>query len=682
MKEVEHFSFPRKWGTLRPKFIISLVAILAFLGIIIGYVEISQSRKDVMEILRREAETVTDALSVSAENAIQAYSEIEEYIENHLFNTALLVNHLNMESSLSVISFQNLMQESGVAKSFYVTEKGNLRGFAYPDKTVQNFKPGKVARFIEPLFSQSKDRTSGLVEDWEGQVHFAIGLKSTPEAAWVLCASPSTLLDLRRRVGIGRLIQDLGENEEIAYIVLQDEEGIISATKNVSTMPSLGTDSFSQQAVANRQVMSRVTQFNSQEVFETIKPLSIDSKMLGLIRVGLRMDAANQAVTRTTQRAVAVVFGFIVLGVILFNFLVTNQNYGLLTDAYSKIKTYTGNILETMADAVVAINREGRITLFNRAAEKLFARSSGTALGKSCHDIIGMQTSLLDEALTSGQGVQDKEVEYQLNDHKAILAVTTTLLRNNAGEIDSAVAVVKDLTEKKAYEERLRRQEKLTAMGELASGVAHEIRNPLNAISIIAQRFSYEFKPVEREAEYRDLADSVVSEAQRVSVIIDRFLEFARPPKLNLQRLELNEVIKKAVTLVDSQAKEKGVLIRYEAKDTIELSIDGYQIEQVLVNLLQNSLHAISSSGKINARFYQVDHEAVVEVSDTGVGIPTENLGKIFDLYFTTKEEGTGMGLSLSQRIVSEHGGRIDVSSEIGRGTTFKIFLPIRKEKV
>ena len=682
MNETEQFTLPKRLGTIRPKFIVSLVAILAFLGILAGYFEINQSRKNVMTLLQNEAETVTAALSISADNAVESYREFEKYIEIHLFTTALLLNHLEREKALSKSRFEKLMQDSGAAKSFYVTDRGVLQKFIYPQNAVHNFETEKVANFVESLFSQDLNRTSGYVEDWEGKVHFAVALRSTVQTAWVLCANPAVLLDLRKRVGIGQLIQDIGGHEEIAYIVLQDEKGIISATKNVTRMPTLKTDSFLQQAIAGDSLLTRVTKFDDQEVFEAVKPLMVDEELLGLIRVGLRMHAANKAVTQTIQRAIAVIFGFIVIGVILFNFWVSNQNYALLNDAYTKIKTYTGNILENMADAVVAVNREGRITLFNRAADILFNCPSEETLGKSCHDIIGQQTSLLDEALSTGQVVRDQEVIYRLNERQVVLSVTTILLYNDTGEVESAVAVIKDLTEKKSYEERLRRHEKLTAMGELASGVAHEIRNPLNAISITAQRFAYEFQSTERLEEYRNLANSVVTATRQVSAIIERFLAFARPPKLELRMHKLTDIAEAAITLVESQAKEQGVTIHYDVVNDTELLIDAQQMEQVYINLLQNAIHATPAKGKITIHLYRRDRFAIVEIADTGTGMTPAHLDRIFDLYFTTKENGTGMGLSISHRIVSEHDGRIDVMSQVGHGTNFKIFLPIKERTV
>ncbi|MFQ5771290.1 MAG: PAS domain-containing protein, partial [bacterium] len=539
MQQSEEFSLPKKWGTLRPKFIISLVAILAFIGVVIGFFEISQSQRGIMQLLREEAQTVTEALMISAENAVQSYGEVEALVESQLLHSAQVLMQLQNDKVLSKKRFEKIMLESGVAKAFYVNSKGYLSGFEFPADAVEHFDRQKVVQFITPLFSKKLERLSGFVEDTAGKSHYAVALMRTPETFWVLCADQNVLLEFRRRVGIGRLIQDIGQNEEIAYIVLQDEEGIISATKNISSIVRLSRDPFLVQALSKNELISRVTQFEGQDVFEVVKPFAVQGNVFGLIRVGIKMDAAHQAVTRTVQRAAAVALGFIIIGVILFNFLVTHQNYALLTDAYAKIKTYTGNILQNMADAVVAVNQDGRITLFNRAAEKLFRKSAEKAVGRSCRDIIDNQTSLLDQTLLTGKGLRDEEVDYQINGHKTILNVTTTLLKNADGQIDSAVAVLKDLTEKKAWEERLQRQEKLTAMGELASGVAHEIRNPLNAISIIAQRLSWEFAPKDNADEYRELAQSMVSETRRVSQIIARFLEFARPPKLILQKHDI-----------------------------------------------------------------------------------------------------------------------------------------------
>jgi signal transduction histidine kinase len=242
--------------------------------------------------------------------------------------------------------------------------------------------------------------------------------------------------------------------------------------------------------------------------------------------------------------------------------------------------------------------------------------------------------------------------------------------------------VLKDLTDKKLYEMRLQQKEKLTAMGELASGVAHEIRNPLNAISIIAQRFAHDFKTTSNQIEFKELATTVITATRQVSHIIQRFLDFARPAEINLKICQLNKIVNKAVMLIESQAFEKDISLNYKSEEIIDLILDEDQIQQVLVNILQNAIQATLAGGWIDINLSRHDGEAIVKISDNGSGISEENFKKIFDLYFTTKDNGSGMGLSISHRIISQHDGRIEVDSQVDGGTTFNVILPINKSRV
>jgi len=675
----EQFAIPKKWGSLRPRFILSLVGILTFIALIIGYIEISQGHKEVLGLMQNEAETLAEVLSISAENAVLAYAEVEKYLEKNLYNLALLLDHLQDDKVLSKSSFQILMRKKDAARAFYVNKRGEIQDFVYPDSARDTFQPDNVTQFISPLFTEGLSRRSGYIEDCNGQPHFAIAFKRDEASAWIICSNPAELTEMRKRIGVGSLIQDIGENDEIVFIVIQDKRGILSATKNIEDITSLNYDPFLLEAFSNELTESRISTYGGIEIFEVVKPLYRSDQMIGLIRIAMSMNTASQAMTRTSHRALAVFFGFIVIAVILFNFFVSNQNYSLLTDAFSKFRTYTGNILENMADAVVVIDTAGRITLLNHAAEKLFNLSAKKAIGSHCYDIIGEQTSLLNETLISGEEIRDIEVQYVLDSKKVVLSATTRLIRNKDGEIDSVVAVLKDLTEKKMYENRLQQNEKLTAMGELASGVAHEIRNPLNAISIIAQRFLHEFKAISNQVEFKELATSVITATRQVSQIIQRFLEFARPDSINLKICKLNDIVNMAVMLIESQAIEKNISLDYNSDEIIDLNVDDDQVQQVLVNIIQNAIQATPAAGRIEIYLSRHDGEAVVKISDSGSGISEEHLKKIFDLYYTTKTNGSGMGLSISHRIVSQHDGRIEVESKVGRGTIFSVILPINK---
>ena len=215
-------------------------------------------------------------------------------------------------------------------------------------------------------------------------------------------------------------------------------------------------------------------------------------------------------------------------------------------------------------------------------------------------------------------------------------------------------------------------------MGQLASGVAHEIRNPLNAIGMISQRLGKEFQPKSDEKEFHELTRTVVTEVRRINAIIQQFLKFARPPELDLKRTNLESLIKSVVKLTSAQAQEKGIEISLNLNPIPDLLIDSNQMKQALLNIIQNSIEAIKEKGAINIQSKLIDdREAIIAISDSGIGMSQETLSKIFNLYFTTKSSGTGLGLSLVHQIISQHDGRIEVESEVGKGTRFLIYLPI-----
>jgi signal transduction histidine kinase len=232
------------------------------------------------------------------------------------------------------------------------------------------------------------------------------------------------------------------------------------------------------------------------------------------------------------------------------------------------------------------------------------------------------------------------------------------------------------VTEAKMMEENIKRTEQLTAMGKLASAVAHEVRNPLNAISMIAQRLAREFAPQEEEEQYQELTSMIKSESARLNGIIEQFLDFARPPKLNRQQVDIEQLLDETASLVEAQLSERGIEIHREYSGLGEWIVDREQIKQVLLNILLNGIEAMPDGGVLSVKSGVDDKMLHIEISDTGEGIPEEELTRIFDLYFTTKETGTGLGLSIAQRIITEHGGWLDVDSKPDSGTTFRIHLP------
>ena len=239
------------------------------------------------------------------------------------------------------------------------------------------------------------------------------------------------------------------------------------------------------------------------------------------------------------------------------------------------------------------------------------------------------------------------------------------------------------LSEKHARaEDALRRRDRLAAMGELASTVAHEVRNPLNAIGMTAQRLRREFLDGGQaasgpdETELRELLDVLGGETQRINRIVQQFLDYARPPRLSLRQASLRDMLEAAAEALRAKAATRGITIDSDVAGAGDALFDPDQLKQAVDNLLRNAIDASPDGGRVRLGARRDGPDHVIEVADQGPGIPADLVPKIFDLYFTTKADGTGVGLAVTHQIVEAHQGRIDVESSPGAGTRMSVRIP------
>jgi signal transduction histidine kinase len=243
------------------------------------------------------------------------------------------------------------------------------------------------------------------------------------------------------------------------------------------------------------------------------------------------------------------------------------------------------------------------------------------------------------------------------------------------------------LSEKHARAEAaLRRRDRLAAMGELASTVAHEVRNPLNAVGMTAQRLKREFLGVVPaqgggRTELEDLLSVMTSETQRIDRIVQQFLEYARPKRLTPEPVDLDSLVEDIAGRARSRAESRGVRLEVKGGGAGTANVDPAQLRQALDNLVRNAVEATPEGGGVSIAALREGRGHAIEVRDTGRGIDPDHLPRIFDLYFTTKTDGTGVGLAVTQQIVTAHGGTIEVDSRPGAGTTMTVRLPAPGER-
>jgi signal transduction histidine kinase len=297
-------------------------------------------------------------------------------------------------------------------------------------------------------------------------------------------------------------------------------------------------------------------------------------------------------------------------------------------------------------------------------------------------DVSGRPVSLL------RVGMDLSEVQRRQNEIERSLAVHSFLLLAAIGAGAALLLASRRLATTQAAWEQARsevsaleaeqaRRERSFALGELASGVAHEIRNPLNAIGVVAQRLGREFTPTEGQDEYRQLTTTVRGEVNRINRIIEQFLHYARPAAPSPRAVDLAALVRDMAALVRGRFDVKGVALEVQAPERLEADIDPDLLRQALHNLLDNALAACPPGAATTIELRAERGLALLTVRDTGPGIAPADLPRIFNLYHTTKPEGTGVGLAIVDQVAAQHGGRARVASEPGHGAAFTLELPL-----
>jgi signal transduction histidine kinase len=345
-----------------------------------------------------------------------------------------------------------------------------------------------------------------------------------------------------------------------------------------------------------------------------------------------------------------------------------------------------------LRNGVVAITRDGRVAVMNDVAYRVLGlQARPTDIGRPFAEVLKDAPDVL-RIMAGAFEVSHlpNRAEMRLKKTGKVIGYTLSLVKDPRGRAVGATLFFKDLTRVEQLEERERLRDRLAALGEMAAAIAHEVKNPLAGIEVMAGILK---RQLPESPDAQNILADIIKEAKMANVIVQEVLAFVRPIRLELENVSLADVISDAMAMADSHERRGGATVTVDVPESLRpIQGDPHQLRQIFTNLLTNAFEAMNGAGdvRITATAVEGDEETVpgsdhatgptivVTVADNGPGVPPEVMDRIFSPFFTTKPQGSGLGLAIVRKIVDAHDGRIDVSERAGGGTVFRVTLPVR----
>lgn len=496
------------------------------------------------------------------------------------------------------------------------------------------------------------------------------------------------------------LIREAGKDEEIAYIYICNAQGMIIHASNPSRKNNpcqrvlKKADSASGDAVAVK-IDETVGIYELSKRFQSnasFRGMRHRHGMMGMSRfyedawiiLGIKMAAYQKAWKADFRHALFMTAILVVLGSGAIFFLFFIQNYYIVAKALRQTRDYTRQVVASMPNGLVSIDARGKLISYNLQALDLLKIDENEAHGLHLQQLLDFEETGIQAILANQPSHPDREIQYHPKKSDPIpLSISVSPIQDGDGECTGAVIVLRDLSEIKALEQKVRRSEKLAAIGRLAAGVAHEIRNPLSSIRGFAQFLAHVLQEKPKEREY---AQIMVKEIDRINLVVTDLLILARPFEPNFATSDVSDLLRHTVRLLEPDAHSKGVTIQVNSAQSVgEVMLDANKLTQALLNLLLNAVQAVQANGKIEAGAATDQSNLYMWVEDNGPGISAEHQKNIFDPFFSTREKGSGLGLAILNKIVEGHSGEVRVQSPPpGResGCRFTIRIPIQETDI
>jgi nitrogen-specific signal transduction histidine kinase len=657
-----------------PKSLILIFAATAIIVISSFLIEFHQSKKEMLELMTQQSHTLLETILVSSTNVLLSFERSNNSLKERLLNNAAMIKILLEKGDVS----NRLLSEIAINNSLYrinIFDSKSNKLFSSHKQIHEHTSPDEMPEYLKPIFDGVEDTLIiGMKPARFGMKdRFVVALATNNNGAIVLNVIADDIYNYRENTGFGFLLKSVTENQNLVYAVLQDEDGILAGSGYFSFIEPLTDSDFLLKSLDEDEFKWRVADYDSVQVFEAVYPFVYQETIIGLFRLGISLDPLN-SINERIQRRIIFIGGFLlVFGFITISLVFAKQNFRLLTNRFQIIEAYSNSIIDNVSEAIIVIDSKNRIVRTNSTAKNIFnlpdtsepnQTFSSIFIDKTCSDILSKKEKLF-------------EIKCSINGEEKTMLVSKSEFMTEQSELNS-IYLFKDLTELVTLQKQIERNERIIATGELASSVAHEIRNPLNSIGTIIQQLKLDFTPTADNDNYQNLTSIVYKEVKRINETIENFLIYARPLPIKKELFVLPDFLNQLINQYRQLLATKNIDLTIENKFEGSVNWDKMQMKQVFINLIENSFYALAPNGKINiiSNLTDANHVRII-FKDNGQGISEDNIGKIFNLYFTTKSKGNGIGLSIVHKIISEHGGTISVTSIPNKETNFILTLPI-----
>lgn len=513
----------------------------------------------------------------------------------------------------------------------------------------------------------------------------------------------------RSRTGIRLqyLVEELADRPDVRFIAVTMPDGTILAHSNPNrvgeVLSTFGGREFIPESLAvlrpgEKPAWTIMDMEGSQSfvVFKTFhpRPKGMDGRdlpaprppagaenMIPYVFLGLDLTPLEVAQAQDRERAVLLGGGVLLAGMLALLGLHAVERIRSSRRGQRVAEALTEELTVTLPDGLILLDARGRITRLNNAALRLLGlpplpKSGQGYQGRKVTDVLPAPAAELATRLLIEPLLPDTEITLRHGEETSYLSVRGGHVNDGDEGRLGSLMFLRDLTDVRRLEAEVRRREKLAAVGNLAAGVAHELRNPLSSIKGYATYFGGRFP--EGSAD-REAAEVMVREVERLNRAIGDLIGLSRPTDIRPRLTGMRQLLEDTLRLIGQDANSHGVTVHLDAAPDLPLaSIDPDRMRQVILNLCLNALEAMPNGGELFLTL-QLEQDALrLEIRDTGTGISPEALSHIFDPYFTTKGQGTGLGLATVHKIVEAHGGSISVTSEPHQGATFRLLLPVK----